>query len=64
MSDDTSDKLLSGPEIVANFLQTIKLDPHIDESTVNVIEVLTRTGKLTVTNLLKSLEEARGRTKL
>ncbi len=54
-------KIRSGPEIVADFIQTIKADSSLDKLTIEAIEALYRDGKLTWTNLLRSLEETRGK---
>ncbi len=51
----------SGPEIVADFLRKISADPSLDKDTVNSIEGLHKAGKLTAVNLLKSLENVRGK---
>jgi hypothetical protein len=63
MSGEQSVKPLSGSEIVANFLETIKKDSRLDQPTVGVIEALHKAGKLTVTNLQNALEELRKGTK-
>jgi hypothetical protein len=59
---DQSQNIQSGPEIVSDFLRKIGADTSLDKDTVNAIEGLHGTGKLTVINLLKNLENARGRT--
>jgi hypothetical protein len=52
----------SGPEIVAAFIAGLKTDPTLDGQTVSVIDALNGDDRLTVTNLLRYLEEARGKT--
>jgi len=50
----------SGPEVVTDFLRKIIADQSLDKDTVNAIAALHGAGKLTATNLLKSLESVRG----
>ncbi len=54
----------SGKEIVADFVSALKNDPKLDKSTVEVIEILFQDKRLSPTNLLKLLEEARGTTSI
>jgi hypothetical protein len=54
----------SGPEIVADFVASLKQDLTLDTGTIIVIEELLTKGKLTFTNLLKSLEEIRGKSSI
>ncbi len=58
---DQSQNIQSGPEIVENFLRKIGADQSLDKDTVDSIQGLHRAGKLTAINLLKGLENARGR---
>jgi hypothetical protein len=53
-------RVRSGPEIVADFIASLKEDATLDAATITAIETLSIKGKLTFTNLLKSLEDARG----
>jgi hypothetical protein len=62
--EDYTDKIRSGSEIVAEFIEALKADSNLDKPTIEAIEVLYKGGKLTSTNLLKSLEEARGKAKI
>lgn len=61
-SNSNAGQLRSGPEIVADFVSTLKGDPQLDASTVEAIESLFQDKRLTSTNLLKLLEDARGKT--
>jgi hypothetical protein len=62
-SGSSSNQIRSGPEIVADFVSALKNDPKLDKPTVEAIESLP--GKrLSATNLLKLLEEARGKTSI
>lgn len=61
---DQTNKIHSGPEIVADFIQAMKAESTLDKPTIEAIEVLYRDGKLTWTNLVNTLEEARGRAKI
>jgi hypothetical protein len=61
-SDKAVDRVRSGPEIVTDFVTTLKEDSTLDAATVATIESLLTKGKFTFTNLLKSLEELRGKT--
>lgn len=61
-SNNSPSQLRSGPEIVAAFVSTLKGDPQLDASTVEAIESLFQDKRLTSTNLLKLLEDARGKT--
>jgi hypothetical protein len=60
-SDADSGQVRSGPEIVADFVSSLKKDPTLDPETVAAVESLLSKRRLTFTNLLKALEEARGR---
>jgi hypothetical protein len=59
MSDDSVIK--SGPEIVSEFLASLSEGDSIDSQTVASIRELHKSGKLTRTRLLQSLEQARSR---
>jgi hypothetical protein len=61
-SNINASQLRSGPEIVADFVSTLKGDPQLDASTVEAIENLFQDKRLTSTNLLRLLEDARGKT--
>jgi hypothetical protein len=61
-SDKAASHVRSGPEIVADFVTSLKGDPKLDAETVATIEGLLKKGKLTFINLLKSLEDLRGKT--
>jgi hypothetical protein len=63
-SDPASSHVRSGPEIVVDFVSSLRGDPTLDAATVAAIESLLTKKKLTFTNLLKSLEEARGRSNI
>jgi len=60
--DSTENTIQSGREIVADFIANLKKDPTLDGLTISVIDSLFEGEKLTATNLLKYLEEARGKT--
>jgi hypothetical protein len=62
ISNSNASQLRSGPEIVADFVSALKGDPQLDASTVEAIENLFQDKRLTSTNLLKLLEDARGKT--
>jgi hypothetical protein len=62
--DPPTSHVRSGPEIVADFVASLKEDLTLDAGTVIVIEELLTKGKLTFTNLLKSLEEIRGKSSI
>jgi hypothetical protein len=57
MSDDAVIK--SGPEIVQEFLDSLNAGDPIDPLTLACIRDLHKSGKLTRTRLLQSLEQAR-----
>jgi len=63
-SDAATSHVRSGSEIVADFVASLKEDPTLDAGTVTAIENLLMKGKLTFTNLLKSLEESRGKSSI
>ena len=63
-SSGSANQIRSGPEIVADFVSALKNDPKLDKSTVEAIESLFQDKRLTPTNLLKMLEEARGKTSI
>jgi hypothetical protein len=63
-SGSSANQIRSGPEIVADFVSALKNDPKLDKSTVEAIESLFQDKRLTPTNLLKMLEEARGKTSI
>ena len=54
-----SQNIQSGPEIVTDFLRKISADKSLDKETIDAIEDLYTAGKLTATNLLKCLDNAR-----
>ncbi len=56
--------LQTGPEVVAGFIEGLSNQADLDQGTVLAIAQLFKDKKLTVTNLVKSLEEARGTTKV
>jgi hypothetical protein len=56
--------LRSGPEIVADFVASLKENKSFDAATVAAVEDLLVKGKLTFTNLLKSLEDLRGKSSI
>ena len=49
---------------MADFVSALKNDPKLDKSTVEAIESLFQNKRLSPTNLLKLLEEARGKTSI
>jgi hypothetical protein len=59
MSDDSLIK--SGSEIVSEFLDSLADGASIDSQTLASIRELHKSGNLTRTRLLQSLEEARSR---
>ncbi len=63
-SDPAASHVRSGPEIVADFVASLKENSMLDAGTVAAIEGLLANGKLTFTNLLKSLEELRGKSSI
>lgn len=54
----------SGPEIVTDFVASLKENTSLDAATVAAVEDLQVKGKLTFTNLLKSLEDLRGKSNI
>ena len=54
----------SGPEVVAGFIEDLRNQTDLDQGTVSAIVQLSRENSLTVTNLVKGLEEARGTAKV
>jgi len=60
--DNSANRIRSGPAIVGDFVAALKNDPKLDRATVEAVEELLREERLTVTNLLRLLEEARGET--
>ena len=56
--------LRSGPEIVADFVASLKGNETLDAATVAAVEDLLIKGKLTYTNLLNSLEDVRGKSSI
>ena len=52
----------SGPQIVADFIESLTDKEALDGPTVKAIVVLHKADKLSLTNLLKLLDEARGKT--
>jgi hypothetical protein len=52
----------SGPQIVADFIESLKNNAALDTPTVEAIETLHKANKLNLTPLLKMLEDARGKT--
>lgn len=60
-SQEGSAKAESGPEIVTAFVRRIAADQTLDRDAVSAIESLHQAGKLTPTNLLKALENARSK---
>jgi len=66
MTEKTSEsqhRIESGPEIVAEFVRRISADEALDRDTTAAIESLHLAGRLTATNLLRALENARTRSK-
>jgi hypothetical protein len=63
-SGSAADQIRSGSEIVADFVSALKNNPKLDKPTVEAIEGLFRDKRLSPTNLLKLLEEARGKTSI
>jgi hypothetical protein len=66
MAENTqnSGPIRSGPEIVTDFIDSLKRDDRLDRATVEAIESLFKEQRFTLTNLLRSLEERRGPTRL
>lgn len=58
---DAAPHVQSGPEIVAAFVNSLKDNSALDAGTVAAIDGLLAKGRLTFTNLLKALEEVRGK---
>jgi hypothetical protein len=59
---ESQSTIRSGPEIVSDFIASLKNDQSLDPATVDAISALHSDKKLTFTNLLRSLEDARGKT--
>jgi hypothetical protein len=57
-------QLRSGLEIVTDFVASLKENKSLDADTVAAVEDLLAKGKLTFTNLLKSLEDLRGKSSI
>jgi hypothetical protein len=55
----TAVALSSGPEVVAGFIESMKSQSDLDPATVAAIAKLYDDKKLSLTNLVKSLEEQR-----
>ena len=51
--------ILSGPQVVRDFLGAIAKDTSLDPHTIAVIRQLYQDNKLSLTNLLNKLQEAR-----
>jgi hypothetical protein len=70
MQDETSPQqgqpsaLQSGPEVVASFIDELSTQTDLDQGTVSAIAQLYGAKRLSVTNLVKSLEELRGTTRV
>lgn len=61
-SESSDSAIRSGQEIVTAFIAGLKADVTLDAATVGVIDDLYSDDRLTVTNLLRYLDEARGKT--
>lgn len=61
-SNGATSQIRSGPKIVEDFIASLKNDSRLDRSTIGAIESLVKEGRLTPTNLLRLLEDARGKT--
>jgi hypothetical protein len=57
--DDTKESILSGPQVVRKFLDSLVSDTALDSPTVAAIHQLYRDNRLSHTNLLRKLEEER-----
>ena len=57
--DNAKESILSGPEIVRQFLSSLVSDAALDSPTVTAIRQLYQDNKLSHTNLLRKLEEQR-----
>jgi hypothetical protein len=62
--DDPGSKIRLGVEIIENFVASLKNDGGLDKATVEIITTLVKDERLTLTNLLRLLEEARGKTSI
>ena len=60
-SAQRASKIDSPPEIIDRFIESLKQDLSLDLQTVDAIEALVHADKLTHTNLIKRLEEIRGK---
>jgi hypothetical protein len=63
-SDNCANQIRSGPAIVSDFVAALENDSKLDKATVEAVEKLLREERLTVTNLVRLLEEARGKTSI
>ena len=54
----------SGPQIVTDFVAALKNDSTLDPATVWVLERLVQNNSLTTVNLVRALEQARGKSKV
>ncbi len=63
-AEPRASRILSGPEVLAKFVATIESESDLDAATIEAIKHLRAQGKLSATNLLKGLEEARGSAKV
>lgn len=61
-SNSAASQIRSGPKIVADFIASLKDNSGLDRPTVEAIESLFKDKRLSATNLLKLLEDARGKT--
>ena len=55
----TEKRIKSGPEIVKEFIETLKTNESLDKGTVGAIELLHTENKLTLTKLQQALESER-----
>jgi hypothetical protein len=60
-SHSSSSDIRSGSEIVSDFVADLKNDPKLDKATIDAIESLLLDQRLTRTNLLRLLEDERGK---
>ena len=55
----TEKRIKSGPEIVKEFIESLKTNKSLDKGTVDAIELLHTKDKLTLTKLQQALESER-----
>jgi hypothetical protein len=63
-SKSEAPRIHTGPEVISQFLRELELDAQLDQVVIATIKRLHATDRLNITNLIKSLEELRGNSRL